>query len=107
MAAINKNPFWEGLEEKIEAEVQQALSRKTEVSGVYACFRLVLLPLPEFLKHYLLSGNIFKGRRGLREAVHQTAFGWAVNARLYEIQNSDTAELDRIRNEWSRAKEKR
>jgi len=101
MDAENKNPFWEDLEERIEAQVKKVLSRKTEVKGVHACFRLVLLPLPGFLKHYLLSGNIFKGRRGLREAVHKTAFGWAVNARLYEIQNSDTAELDRIKNEWS------
>ncbi len=107
MATANKSFFWEGLENRIEADVKKALSRKTEVRGMNACFRLVLLPLPGFLAHYLFSGNILKGRQGFREAVHKAVLDWAVNARLYEIQNGDTAELDRIKNEWNRSKETR
>lgn len=98
----NSDPFWDGLEQNLEREVQKALSEKRRVSGIYLFWRLFFAPILSFCGDFFFTPNIYKGVDGIRNAVRKGVLVFAVNARLYELEKGDKSELNKIRGEWNK-----
>jgi len=94
------NEFWDSLENNLEKGVESARQENRSVHGIRIIWHLFAAPAVVFAKSFFFSFNIARGRAGLRDAVHSSLFHFAVNARLYELEQGDSGEPDRIKNEW-------
>lgn len=93
----NSDAFWSGLKQRIE-ENDDANSVRPLRSRRVIVWNLFVSPPLFFLWKYLLTGGVFRGRKGLREAVHASVARFGAAAQCYERSNSDTSALERIKN---------
>ena len=97
-----KEDFWNETYENLDRAVQSARSEGRTVSGLSAFVHLVVSPAFTFVRSFFLSPNIARARQGLKNAVHESLFLFAVNARLYELEKGDRAPVEKIREEWDK-----
>lgn len=97
----NDYSFWGNIETELETEVKKARLKNRRVGGVSLFWHLFLSPILSFVRWYLLSANLFKGRKGYREAVQKAILLFSVNARLYELQHGDYSLLEKIKRDWT------
>jgi hypothetical protein len=93
----NSDAFWSGLKQRIEGN-DAAHSGWPPRSRCAIVWNLFVSPPLFFLWKYLFTGGVFRGRKGLREAVHASVARFGVAAQCYERNNSDTSVLERIKN---------